>query len=301
MKALVFSDPHVGAGQGYGREKWDRLADQDAVLTDVARIAREKNVDAVLFAGDGSEQRKPTPRENLVLQACFNRFDVQVIAVPGNHDVGEADGPCSLDLFRSNRFELHTTSGVTNVGGAAIACLPWTPVSRLVAARNGGERADINREAAAHLVSIAQDLRRQCAESFPDLPAILLGHWSVEGGVTATGAETITFGEPILPLADLDAMQWAAVFMGHVHKAQNLTDHANPTVAEPWAPIVIPGSPMPLNFGETGEHGVWVLDTEPLSGGAEFVPIESRAFVEIDLDLRDETDPMATLLAAVAG
>jgi exonuclease SbcD len=168
---------------------------------------------------------------------------------------------------------------VTSAAGVAVACLPWCPVDRLVAAKGGGERADINREASWHLISIAQELRRERAEKFPDLPAILLGHWSVEGGVTATGVEAITFAEPILPLADLEALGFAAVFMGHVHKPQVLNDSSDRLLA---GPVIIPGSPLPLNFGEEGTHGVWIFDTE--TGAAEFVPIESRAFVSLDFD-----------------
>ena len=90
--------------------------------------------------------------------------------------------------------------------------------------------------------------------------------------------------------------------MGHVHKSQLIgspLDIGNGIHTPARTPVIIPGSPLPLSFGESGDHGVWIFDTN--SGAAEFVPIESRAFVEIEVDLREEADPMAALLAAVAG
>jgi len=269
VKLLSTGDWHAGAGQEYGREPWDRLADQDAVADKIAEIARERQVDAVLFGGDGGERRKPTPRENLLLAHAFRRFaPIPVIAIPGNHDVSEADGPCSLDIFAPELLTLQRTPGVVTVAGTSIACLPWTPISRLVAARDGGDRAQINREAAGLLIDTARGLRAQC-----EGPCVLLLHWSVEGGVTATGVETLAFAEPVLPLADLEALGFDAVFASHVHK---------PMAIAPG--IIQVGSPMPLSFGEPGDHGVWIVDVSLNETHAEFVPIESRPFVTLDRD-----------------
>ena len=288
-KVCVLSDLHLKHGSPYDREPGDRLEDQVAVGQRIVEIARERECSLILNGGDSYEGPTVVPEEYDAWQRIFGDCEIPVYSVRGNgkHDASKRAISAPAVVERSRYF---THPDLTVVAGVAVAFLPSQAVDRLVAARPGVERAAINQEAAVHLVSIARGLKEDCERAAPGQPHILLGHWPVEGGVTATGAEAISFAEPILPLADLQAMHWAAVFMGHVHKPQNLTDHANPTVAEPRAPIIIPGSPLPLNFGEPGEHGVWVFDTE--TGAAEFVPIESRSFMEFLFDFTIDPDPI---------
>jgi len=287
-RILCFADLHLKYGSPYDREPGDRLEDQVKVGQRIVEIARERECSLILNAGDTYEGPIVQPEEYAAYARSIGEWHGEILAVLGNgrHDSAKRSVTAPEVIDKANTI---TTPCVAQAANCAIACLPWCPVDRLVATRGGGERADINREAAAHLISIAQDLRAECSEKFPDLPAILLAHWSVEGGVTATGVEAINFAEPIIPRADIEAMDWSASFFGHVHAAQELL-----TVM--GGPIVIPGSPLPLSFGEPGEHGVWIFDTE--TGAAEFVPIESRPLVtvEIPLDQFPDDDPW-TLLA----
>ena len=304
MKLLVFADLHLKYGSPYDREPGDRLEDQVKVGQRIVEIARERECSLILNAGDTFEGPIVQPEEYRACEDAFTDWDEEILSLLGNgrHDsakrVVTAPAVCSaLAVVTEPSTHEFRRSGVV------VACLPWCPVDRLVASSPiATERADVNRTATFHLIEIAKGLRAECAEKYPDLPAILLGHWSMEGGVTATGVEAISFGEPILPLADLEALGFAAVFMGHVHKSQLIgspLDIGNGIHTPARTPVIIPGSPLPLSFGESGDHGVWIFDTN--SGAAEFVPIESRAFVEIEVDLREEADPMAALLAAVAG
>jgi exonuclease SbcD len=278
-KVCTFSDLHLKHSSPYDREPGDRLEDQVRVGQRIVEIARERECSLILNAGDTFEGPIVQPEEYAAYLRAFAEIGSPMITLLGNgrHDLAKRSVSAPSIVG-----DVQLAPGIVVKAGVVIACLPWCPIDRLVAARNGGERADINREAAAHLISIAQELRRECAEKFPDLPAILLGHWSVEGGVTATGAETISFAEPILPLADLEALGFAAVFMGHVHKPQQLGQYPSGHPSDNGRPIIIPGSPLPLSFGEAGDHGVWIFDTD--SGACEFVPIESRAFVTLDRD-----------------
>ena len=276
MKLLVIADPQYGAGADLGPQPWDRLADQDAVGVRAAEIAHEHGVDAVLFAGDIGERRKPVPRENVAIASFFRRFaPIPVLAIPGNHDIAEIDGPCSLDVFAPEFITLARTAQVIEIGGAAVACLPHTSVARLVASQGGGDRADINRLASGLLISAAKGLRAECAERFPDLPPLLLGHWGIEGAATESGIEITQLTEPWLPLADLEALGFALVAFGHIHPPKLLSALTAP-------PVISIGAPMQLKFGEHGERGVWIFDTE--TGATEFVPILSRMFSEIEYD-----------------
>jgi DNA repair exonuclease SbcCD nuclease subunit len=285
-RILGFADLHLKYGSPYDREPGDRLADQVKVGQRIVGIAREFDCGLMVNAGDTFEGPTVQPEEYEAYTCSIGQWEGDIVSILGNgrHDAAKRGVTAAEVLEHAAtivRPQVVMTGDIVDDSNVAIACLPWCPVDRLVAARGGGERADVNREAAALLIDAARELREECTARFPDLPAILLGHWSVEGGVTATGAETISFAEPILPLADLEALEFAAVFMGHVHKPQNLSN------VSPFRsmPIIVPGSPMPLSFGEHGEHGVWIFDTE--TGAAEFVPIESRMFSEIEYDAGD--------------
>ena len=85
-------------------------------------------------------------------------------------------------------------------------------------------------------------------------PRILVGHWSISGASTPSGIPTDQFREPVIPLAELEQIGFDAVVFGHIHKPQTLQGISS-------RPIFYVGSPMALNFGETGsEHGAWLLD-----------------------------------------
>ena len=332
-RVLAFADLHLKHGSPYDREPGDRLEDQVKVGQRIVEIARERGCSLILNAGDTFEGPVVQPEEYDAFLRIFTDAECPLgIAITGNGRHDAAKRAITAPDIVSGFMQVCSMPKVVVSERVAVACLPWCPVDRLVAARNGGERATINQEAAAILIATARDLREECTARFPDHPAILLGHWPVEGSVTATGVEAITFAEPILPLADLEALGFAAVFIGHVHKAQNLTiyneergDHDTRGSSEEAregddrvrrsgvpreaagspntqrslgllqaphaalaAPVIIPGSPLPLNFGEDGSHGVWIFDTE--TGAAEFVPIESRRFVEWRSDALDGHD-----------
>jgi DNA repair exonuclease SbcCD ATPase subunit/DNA repair exonuclease SbcCD nuclease subunit len=277
-KVCILSDLHLKFGSPYDREPGDRLEDQVKVGQRIVEIARKRECSLILNGGDSYEGPTVVPEEYDAWQRIFGDCEIPVYSVRGNgkHDASKRAISAPAVVERSRYF---THPDLTVVAGVAVAFLPSQAVDRLVAARPGVERAAINQEAAVHLVSIARGLKEDCERSAPGLPHILLGHWPVEGGVTATGVEAISFAEPILPLAELQAMEWALVAMGHVHAPQILGLDS----ASPGGPIVIPGSPLPLNFGEaSSKHGVFIFDTADNS--VAFVKINSRSFEEIEYD-----------------
>jgi DNA repair exonuclease SbcCD nuclease subunit len=277
---LCVGDLHLGAGPDYGREPGNRLRDQEFVWERVLELAVEHDVDAVLFAGDAFHRRRPTPAEMIAFQGPLQRFtaehDIEVCAIAGNHDCEAADLPTALDVFGRD-IDLYTRPGVWHAdGGASVACLPWSPVSRLVAARNGGDRDDLNREAAELLLATARGLRAQIPSG---QPAVLMLHWSISGASTPSGVMTDDFREVVLELAHLEQLGFDAIVAGHIHKPQRLD------VVEVGAqsPIFYTGSPAPVDFGEgESEHGVWILDVGAGATRLQFVPVVSRPFVTID-------------------
>jgi exonuclease SbcD len=171
-----------------------------------------------------------------------------------------------------------------------VATLPWTPVSRVVAAAGGGDRDGLFDRAAALLLATARGLRQEI-----DGPAVLLAHWAVSGASTPDGLATELFREPVLDVGELEGQGWDAVVLGHVHKPQLLGSE------DAAGPMLYVGSPLPLTHGEAAcDHGVWIYDTEGLPS-ARFLPVSSRRFVTLDYgDLAAEANGNIAGLVALS-
>lgn len=251
---LATGDIHLGQGSGYGRRPGDRLRDQAEVLDQIAELAIERAVDCVIVAGDVFEG--PTiPPEELAVYARFiarcHAAAIPIVSILGNsrHDAAlrETNG---LEIFTHIQgIHVSTRPEVVNVAGIAIATLPWTAPGRLVAAANGGDRDDINCEAAGLLIAAARGLRAQITD---DRPAVLVLHWSVSGSALPNGLPVDDLREPVLELEALADLGFDAIVCAHIHLPAMLNEDP---------PIFYVGSPMPLNHGEGHyDHGAWLLE-----------------------------------------
>lgn len=287
-RILFVGDLQLGAGTAYGTPECSRLGDQlDAWDWIAQQAVDEWDISQVVLLGDVFDKRNPSPDELIVFQGPLRRLyraGIDVLAIAGNHDVSAETAATPLDVF-SDLLDVHRARGVW--GG--IATLPWTPPHRLAAAHG---REQINERVAAHLIECARELRGTVDGTNPILghPEILVLHWSISSGVTASGVETISLAEPVLPLEDLLGLGYRWIIAGHIHKTQVLSE-------DPL--VLVAGSPMVNDFGEAGgKHGVWVLDTE--TGERDFHEVPDRRFVTLDIDIDGLSDPMASLLGALA-
>jgi DNA repair exonuclease SbcCD nuclease subunit len=286
MRLLCTGDLHISDLPSLGPE---RLAEQEQVWRRCLEIGREYEVDAVLFAGDAWEGRRPTPDEFLAFERplVYHRGHSPVYAIVGNHDLTHAEAGCGLDvLAEAGLLELYRRPGWDILLGhplgnpsCGVAFLPWAPVSRLVAATDGADRNQVNQLAAEALVETARGLREQI-----DGPAILLTHFAIEGAALPSGGGVEEhMREPILPIHDLEEIGFDAIVAGHIHAPQILgavrpvQETAGAGLGEK-APAPRPqfyvGSPLPLNFGEANcKHGIWLLDTDGWT--FDFIEIEN--------------------------
>lgn len=266
------------------------LEEQTSVWHAIADKAIERRVDLFLHGGDLYQGPVATMEQIAAIRSVFNRLreaDIPIVLIRGNgvHDLAMRSVD-ALDLFRdydgitvSDRPEAHVVAEV------AVCTLPWVHPGRLLAQWNGEVDHDrVNEEAARLLVEIARDLlEAEVLYQNPDLPKVLLAHWAISGTSLPSGLSADEMREPVLPWADLDALGYELVVAGHLHHPQRID---NPELDRTVG--LVPGSPQQLNFGETGEHGVWLVDLEPGRVEAEFVPVPSRPFVTIiwDPDMR---------------
>lgn len=278
------ADLHLGAHPQYAD---DRLGEQRAVWERALQIADEKDCDAVLFGGDAFEGPIPTPEQYEALKAPLRDFGLPVVAISGNgkHDAAmRTTNALQVVDTATFTFTLHVAPGITVVRGTWVACLPWTPVNRILAAQGGGDRDQANEEAAEMLLSVARGLRAHVPDGHT---SVLLTHFAITGDEDGLAR---LVREPVLPVDAIAELGFDAVVAGHFHRPQLLAMPAP-------APLgFYCGSPLPLDFSEGGyEHGVWLLDVEPGSVKVEFVPIESRRFVMIDLDATVDPDALNVL------
>jgi exonuclease SbcD len=294
-RLLCTGDWHLGAGAAFGKAPGDRLQEQADIALRIFEIAREHEVDGVLLAGDSFEGPAVTPEQMDAFIRPIETSGIPILAIPGNgrHDSAMRSTNALIPLRHVPGLTISTTPAIHDVAGVKVATLPWAPISRLVAAQGGGDRDAINDQAATLLLTTARGLRAQITDG----PAVLMLHWSVSGASLPTGLPTDLLAEPVLELGALEALGFDAVVMGHIHRRQVLDDEGR---------IFYVGSPMPLNFGEAScNHGVWLLDIDeairPRRVHADVIPIESRRFLTIDIDLVDDPrDPMAVLFEAIA-
>jgi DNA repair exonuclease SbcCD nuclease subunit len=269
VRALFYADAHVGAG--------DRMDDQRAVLSAIAGIAVEREVDAVLFAGDATHHRSIIAEVALFQEFVgeVTRNGIPFHACAGNHDRSTMDVPSTLEVAARGFRHAHVADRpgiVGRVNGVHIAALPWCPTSAISALHPDGSHDDVVRTAEEILMDVARGLRASV-----EGPAVLLLHWSLSGAITPTGADVSEFREVVLPSHELADMGFDAILAGHIHSAGMVIEHR--------VPVLYAGSPNVCDFGEADTaHGVWIIDTDTTPVRCEFVPVSDRKFVTLGYD-----------------
>lgn len=276
-KLLAFGDVHIGSGSQYP----GRLRDHERVLEQIFQLARDRNVDGILFAGDLFEGPEITPDQIDAFMRPFEqlRGEIPMLAIPGNskHDLAMRDVNALAPLRHLPGITIASQHGMYLFAGCAVYTLPWVHPGRLIA-RAGRDvaRDEINVIASSLLVDTARDL---LADYPSGDPKILLGHWHADYALNAHGGNITEFlHEPCLPYAEIEALEFDHVVLGHNHRAQSLGVNG-----------FHPGSPLCLNFGEEHlSHGVTILhvgESEEIDfPGAEYLEIDSAPFLTFDTD-----------------
>ena len=269
---VVTADSHIGKNTGLYP---GRLAEQEQVWRQTLDIARDLSVDAVLHAGDLFDSRRPTPDVVLAAERPLVEHSADdgcpVLVISGNHDIPSQDGACGLDvLSEAGLIRLSRTPEAWYFQGAHVVTLPWTPPHRLLSQDETGDRAQVFARVADLLVDAAAG-----HGVIEDEPRLLLAHWAVSESLLPSGSAVAALNEPVLPFERLRSRFDWMVF-GHIHRRQQIGGSDRAFYA---------GSPQPLDHGDTGQHGVWLLDTDRQE--CTFMPIESTRFVTIDVDAGD--------------
>jgi DNA repair protein SbcD/Mre11 len=259
MKFIHTSDWHVGKTLK-GR---DRLDEQRAVLAEITRIAEERQVDAVLVAGDVYETAAPSAQaQQLVVQTLLQlrQAGAEVIVIAGNHDHGP-----TFDAYRP----LMHAAGITLVG--MVRPPDQGGVVRF-RARSGGEDVQV-----AVLPFLTQRYAVRAAEIVTQTPSenvraydemvrqivtaltggftggtvnLLMAHLTCIGGAFGGGERPAqSIFEYSVP-ASIFPVSAHYVALGHLHRRQSLPAHC---------PVHYSGSPIAVDFGEQDNTSVVCL------------------------------------------
>jgi exonuclease SbcD len=273
MRFLHTGDWHVGR-MIRGRS---RAEEHVAVLAEIAAIAREQEVDAVLVVGDLFDTAAPTPEaERIVYRALLDLADTgaTVIVLAGNHDSERRLQAIEPVLERGlvitrPVFAKPDEGGVVEVVSrdgserAKVACLPFLSQRYVVKA------ADLMEQAASDSTQqYAQRMRlllAALAEGFrDDTVNVIAAHCMVDGATVAGSERTAhTIFEYAVPSVAFPASAHY-VALGHLHRQQ--------AVAGPGQ-IRYCGSPLQLDFGEVADaKGVLIVDAK-LGAPADVRPV----------------------------
>ena len=256
MRLLHTSDWHIGRSL-HGT---DLLAEQEAVLSGLARIVTDVSVDVVLVAGDVYDRAVPSADATAVLSrvvARIRRAGAEVVLTPGNHDSARRLGTFSELLAAGG---LHVRADTAKLdepvlladehGEVAVYGLPFLEpeVARHELGLTGGQGGGKSHEAV-----LATAMERVRTDLFlrPGARSVVLAHAFVGGGMPSESERDICVGGvDLVPAPVFDGVDYVA--LGHLHRPQTLSPR-----------LRYSGSPMAYSFGEAGQQKlVWLVDLD---------------------------------------
>jgi exonuclease SbcD len=257
MRLLHTSDWHLGRAL-HGAPM---LEHQREFLSWLVATALERQVDAVLVAGDVYDRAVPPTDAVAVLDealAAFAAAEVPVVLISGNHDSAVRLGFGST-LARHAGIHLRTDlSALTDpvvVGDTGIYGIPYL-LPDAVLAELGAERSHTS-----VLTAAVARLRADAAERSLD-KIVVLAHAFVTGGSASESERDIRVGG----IGDVPASVFAGISyaaLGHLHGAQQVAPNAR-----------YAGSPLPYSFSERAHHkSVALVEIDAVGGVAvELLP-----------------------------
>ena len=256
-RLLVSGDLHLGRYPSRVPAGDPALA-LEAVVRSLVDQAIERRVDAVVLTGDVADQSNKYFEAFGVLERALHRLvgaGVPVVAVAGNHDhdvLGSVAEAVGEGVRVLGRGETWESAAIEKGGREAVRLWGWSFAGPYVHA--------------SPLESLPADLG--------DVPAVGVLHADLD----AAGSRYAP-----VALADLWATGASAWLLGHLHtpRAERRDGHL----------VLYPGSPQPLDPGEPGAHGAWLVEiTEDGRASAELVPLATVRYDALSVDLDGAAD-----------
>lgn len=281
IRILHTADWHVGQTlRGFSREHEHRK-----VFDRLEEIVVERNVDALIIAGDVFDSQNPSGEAQQLFYNALVRLSraqprMTIVIVAGNHDAaGRLEAPRPL----LEAFNIRVVGNVRRHDGrveAARHLVPIAGASGAVAAhvlavsyptaaclpnltRLDGESGS---PVVAGVRSLYAELLDTLRGQMDGLPFVLTGHLHVAGGIESEGAERriLVGGQHAVP-HDVFPTEASYVALGHLHKAQAIGRDT----------VRYSGSLIPLSATEQPyAHGVTLVSLDGAQVSSEHIPID---------------------------
>jgi len=263
MRFLHTADWHVGKPLR-GRSRMEEMA---AAVSQVAEIAIDRKVDAVLVAGDVFDSPAPPPEaEKLVYDFLARLLSERIacVVIAGNHDHPRKLGALA-SLLEGLRIHVRPDVRPPEQGGvvrlasrdgteeARVAVLPFVPERKVV---DACAVMDAEHKWYEAYSSRIEQILAALVKALPvDTVNLVLAHLLVDGARVGTGERELHLGQiyGVNPQQLPSTVQYIA--LGHLHRPQEVLAPAKTRY---------PGSLIELDFGEQEQDkSVVILEAQP--------------------------------------
>jgi DNA repair protein SbcD/Mre11 len=308
MKLLHFADAHIDMAN-YGRHDPEtglplRVLDFLKSLDTIVAAAIAEKVDLVIFAGDAYRDRSPAPtfqREWGKRIIRLSKAGIRTLLLVGNHDLspalGRANAVQEFDTLEIPHVSVLAKPQFLSAGElglpAQVIAIPWVARSGLVAATDASA-ADSSEVFTRIEGNLTELVNAWLEKADPDLPTILTAHASVQGAQYGSERTVMLGADLVLPGSLVRDGRLDYVALGHIHKPQNLNEHAHP-------PVIYPGSIERVDFGEAGDDKFFIIaEVEKGETRVEWRQLTGvRPFMERFVRLESPDDVTAVLESAL--
>lgn len=291
MKVLQSADWHIGKFKGPTEEGMNlRFIDTIECLTYMVEQARKINPDIVCVSGDIFHQEQVGPeRYSDEMLAAVDILEglaecskcVVVMRGTTNHDGKNQFRVLEKMLEHNKKVVVVTKPMVISTPVADVACIPGFDKQEFRTNFPGLSADEENQVWTEQISNLVIGLRGQCRT---EVPALLMAHYTVPGCNMESGQTSFfTNFEPVIPREALDAAHYEGVFLGHIHRPQQLFGLNN---------VFYSGAVNALNFNDEGQRRGFFI--HEFSGkeriNSQFVTTPYRNFMTIEWGIDEVAD-----------
>jgi exonuclease SbcD len=252
MRLLHTSDWHLGRSF----HRVSMLDAQAAFLDHLVATVREREVDAVLVAGDVYDRAVPPLAAVALFDDALHRLadaGVPTVMISGNHDSARRLG---VGAGLIDRAGIHLRTDPAGCGTPVLLADEHGPVAcyGLPYLEPSLVKAELGTEKAAHesvLAAAMERIRADLATREEGTRSVVLAHAFVMGGEESDSERDITVGGVCaVPAGVFRGVDYVA--LGHLHGCQTITER-----------IRYSGSPLAYSFSETDHRKtMWLVDLD---------------------------------------
>ena len=297
VKILHFADAHIDSYTGGRLDPKTGFAfhtgDFLKALDEIVETAISEQVQLVLFAGDAYRNATPVPTYQREWQRRLIRLSeakIPMLMIPGNHDISSAVNRASalqeLDTLKvpylhlaAGGVHLYTPEELDNVPLQVLA-VPWMPLS-LLAAKDKENKLTPEERAANFEQELVKRIQKGIEKADPEIPLILLTHYSVQGSTYPSGQIAELGRDVTLSRSLVCDPAFSYTALGHIHLFQDLNEGQQP-------PVIYPGSIERVDYGEAKEKKGFILaEVENHHTEYSFRELHTRRMYNLSYEAKD--------------